>query len=95
MESFKTEVLSMGMNAFNLAQRIKQKVRDDFNKTKVEERILTGKQMDYENCINVDIEKLTELLEIDEARMQAKVEQAEDSVKGTQSAFEELLRQQK
>ena len=69
MESFKTEVLSMGMNAFNLAQRIKQKVRDDFNKTKVEERILTGKQMDYENCINVDIEKLTELLEIDEARM--------------------------
>ena len=69
MESFKTEVLSMGMNAFNLAQRIKQKVRDDFNKTKVEERILTGEQMDYENCINVDIEKLTELLEIDEARM--------------------------
>ena len=83
MESFKTEVLSMGMNAFNLAQRIKQKVRDDFNKSKVEERILTGEQMEYENCIFVDIEKLTELLEVDEARMRAKVEQAEDSVRGT------------
>ena len=83
MESFKTEVLSMGMNAFNLAQRIKQKVRDDFNKSKVEERILTGEQMEYENCIFVDIEKLTELLEVDESRMRAKVEQAEDSVRGT------------
>ena len=39
--------------------------------------------MEYENCIFVDIEKLTELLEVDEARMRAKVEQAEDSVRGT------------
>ena len=83
MESFKAEALAMGMNAYNISQRIKQKIKDDFNKENIDERILTGEQSEYENCFRIDIDKLTELLEIDEARMRAKLEKAEDSVKGT------------
>ena len=83
MESFKGEILSLGMNAFNSVQRIKQKIREDFNKTEAEDKMLTGDQADYESCLKVDIEMLTELLERDETRMRKKLEKAEDSVKGT------------
>ena len=58
MESFKAEVLTMGMNAYNISQRIKQKITDDFNKENIEERILTGDQSEYENCFKIDINKL-------------------------------------
>ena len=69
MESFKGEIISLGMNAFNNVQRIKQKIREDFNKVDSEDRMLTGDQSDYESCLKVDIEMLTELLDRDESRM--------------------------
>ena len=82
----------MAKNAYNMIERIKQNVRDDFKKPE-EDRLLTGELNDYEDCFHMDLAKFQQLLDIDEQRMKAKLEKAEDQVQGTQSAFEQLLQQ--
>ena len=39
----------------------------------------------------MDLDKFRQLLDIDEARMQAKLDKAEEQVQGAQHAFENLL----
>ena len=81
-QSFKKESLLMAKNAYNMIERIKQNIRDDFRKP-IEDRILTGEQNDYESCFYMDLDKFRQLLDVDESRMKAKLDKAEDQVKGT------------